>query len=214
MQLLESTRFWNSHSNRWMMETNPILNSPYVEPRLHYSTAEDGSLDYESIINGRRFFDPTGQVIPVRQSPQKNLGYGEQSTPDIDNHLINLCRKEVGKWRDDNYPNTTRVTRELIAFWFQNPERTGTRRLFFAQREAVETAIWLNEIAYRSNAGQHILNLLRRGQESVGTDKENQLPRIAFKMATGTGKTVVMACLILYHYCNRQEYRNDTRFAE
>jgi len=89
-----------------------------------------------------------------------------------------------------------------------------TKKLFFAQQEAVETAIWLNEVAEKSNAGQHILNLLRNGQQTVSADIADQLPRIAFKMATGSGKTVVMACLICYHYFNRQEYRNDTRFAD
>lgn len=196
------------------MSENPILNSPYLEPLLHYSTAEDGSLDYQEIIKGRRIFNPYGQVIPVRQSAQKNLGFAEQSTPDLDNHIVNLCRKEISRWREDKYPNTTRVSRELLVFWFDNPERVAIKKLFFAQQEAVETAIWLNEVAEKSNAGQHILNLLQRGQQSISGERENQLPRIAFKMATGTGKTVVMACLILYHYFNRQEYRNDTRFAD
>jgi len=196
------------------MSQNPILNSPYLEPRLHYSTAEDGSLDYQSIIKGRRIFSPSGQVIPVRQGSQRNLGFGEQSTPDLDNHIVNLCRKEIGKWREEKYPNTTRISRELLTFWFANPERIAVKKLFFAQQEAVETAIWFNEVAEKSNAGQHILNLLQKGQYSVSGEKENQLPRIAFKMATGTGKTVVMACLILYHYFNRQEYRSDTRFAD
>jgi len=48
----------------------------------------------------------------------------------------------------------------------------------------------------------------------VSDNAQSQLPRIAFKMATGTGKTVVMGCLILYHYFNQQEYRNDPRFAD
>jgi type III restriction enzyme len=196
------------------MDSNPILNSPYLEPKLHYSTAEDGSLDYEAVIKSRRIFTPSGQVIPVRQGPQRNLGYAEQSTPELDNHMVNLCRKEIGNWRAEKYPNTTRVSRELLSFWFLNPERVATKKLFFAQQEAIETAIWFNEVAEKSNAGQHILNLLQRGQQSIGSEKENQLPRIAFKMATGTGKTVVMACLILYHFFNRQEYRNDTRFAD
>ncbi len=101
-----------------------------------------------------------------------------------------------------------------MTFWFNNPERLVTKKLFFAQQESVETAIWLNEVADKSNAGQHILNLLRSGQQTVSNDAPDQLPRIAFKMATGSGKTVVMACLICYHYFNRQEYRNDTRFAD
>jgi type III restriction enzyme len=196
------------------MSQNPILNSPYNEPHLHYSTAEDGSLNYEAIIKGRRIFNPRGQVIPVRQGAQRDLGYAEQSTLDLDRHIVNLCRKEIGKWRDEKYPNATRVTKELLTFWFDNPERVAVKKLFFAQQEAVEVAVWLNEVAEKSNAGQHILNLLQKGQNSVSAEKENQLPRTAFKMATGTGKTVVMACLILYHYFNRQEYRNDTRFSD
>ena len=196
------------------MSDNPILNSPYYEPKLHYSTAEDGSLDYETIVKGRRVFDPAGRVMPSRQGPQRDLGYAEQSNEDLDRHIINLCRKEIGRWRDEKYPNTTRVSRELLTFWFDNPERANVKKLFFAQQEAVETAVWLNEVAEKSNPGQNILNLLHRGQRSVGSEKDNQLPRIAFKMATGSGKTVVMACLILYHFFNRQEYRSDTRFSD
>ena len=70
------------------------------------------------------------------------------------------------------------------------------KKLFFDKQEAVETDIWINEVAEKSNAGQHILNLLRNGQQTVSNDPADQLPRIAFKMATGSGKTVVMACFI------------------
>lgn len=69
-------------------------------------------------------------------------------------------------------------------------------------------------MAGKSNAGQNILNKIRDAQKTVSDNPEDHLPRIAFKMATGTGKTVVMGCLILYHYFNRQEYKNDTRFAD
>jgi hypothetical protein len=122
-------------------------------------------------------------------------------------------RKEVGTWREEKYPNTNRITRELLHFWFLNDERSDNLKLFFAQREAVETAIFLNEVAEKSNAGQNILRILQDGQ-TIGASSENNLPRIAFEMATGTGKTVVMAALIVYHYFNRVEYRNDTRFAD
>ncbi len=200
---------------------NPILNNPYVEPLLHYATntaGEDkGSLDYTNIKDGRRIFIPdiSGQVIPVRnRDKQSQIFEVNDFVEEYGPHIINLCRKEVGKWRLEKYPNTTRISKELLRFWFDNPERIVTKKLFFAQQEAVETAIWLNEVAEKSNAGQHILNLLRNGQQTVSDDLVDQLPRTAFKMATGTGKTVVMACLICYHYFNRQEYRNDTRFAD
>lgn len=197
-----------------MSSENPILNNPYKEPLLHYATDLDGSLNYQDIREGRRIFTPDIAAMPSRQGPQANLFEVNDFELEYSNHIINLCRKEVGKWRSEKYPNTTRVTRELLTFWFDNPEREVYHNLFFAQQEAVETGIWLNEVAEKSNIGQNILNFLRAGQQSVGNDPTDQLPRIAYKMATGTGKTVVMACFILYHYFNRQEYRNDTRFAD
>jgi type III restriction enzyme len=197
-----------------MSADNPILNSPYVEPLLHYNTDSEGSLDYTDIRKGRRIFKADSAVIPTRQTGQKEVFEWNEDAEEYITHIINLCRKEVGQWRAASYSNTTRVTKELLTFWFNNPERLVTKKLFFAQQEAVETAIWLNEVAEKSNAGQHILNLLREGQQTVSDDQMDQLPRIAFKMATGSGKTVVMACLICYHYFNRQEYRNDTRFAD
>jgi type III restriction enzyme len=197
-----------------MSSENPILNSPYDEPKLHYATDADGSLNYSDIREGRRIFAPDMQAMPSRQGPQGSIFEVNDFAAEYGTHIINLCRKEIGKWREEKYPNTTRVTKELLLFWFENPERHATKQLFFAQREAVETAIWLNEVAEKSNAGQNILNKIREGQQTVSDDSTDQLPRIAYKMATGSGKTVVMACFILYHYFNRQEYRNDTRFAD
>lgn len=197
-----------------MSTDNPILNSPYHEPVLHYNTNSEGALDYKDIRNGRRIFKTELAVLPTRQSGQKEIFEWNDNAEDYTSHIINLCRKEVELWRKENYVNTTRITKELLTFWFTNPERHAVKKLFFAQQEAVETAIWLNEVAEKSNVGNHILGLLRDAQISVSADAADQLPRIAFKMATGSGKTVVMACLICYHYFNRQEYRNDTRFAD
>ena len=197
-----------------MESDNPILNCPYDEPVLHYATDDEGALDYSKIVNGRRIFTPDIQVIPVKQGPQQTMFEVNERAAEFGTHVINLTRKEVGAWRGATYPNTTRVTKALLDFWFANPDRHAEQRLFFAQREAIETTIWLNEVAGRSNAGQHILNCLQDAQV-VSTDvPAANLPRIAFKMATGTGKTVVMAMQILYNFFNRQEYRNDTRFAD
>jgi len=197
-----------------MSSENPILNSPYDEPKLHYATDADGSLNYKDIREGRRIFAPDMQAMPSRQGPQGSIIEVNDYAAEYAIHIINFCRKEISKWKEEKYPNTTRVTKELLLFWFENPERHATKQLFFAQREAVETAVWLNEVAEKSNAGQNILNKIREGQQTVSEDTTDQLPRIAYKMATGSGKTVVMACFILYHYFNRQEYRSDTRFAD
>jgi type III restriction enzyme len=171
-------------------------------------------LNYSDVRDGRRIFTPDINPIPTRQNPQGSLFEVNDFAAEYGDLLVNLIRKEVGNWRNESYPNTTRVTKELLDFWFKNPERSAIKKLFFAQREAVETAIWLNEVANKNNAGQNILEKIREGQVTVSEDKSEQLPRIAFKMATGTGKTVVMGCLILYHFFNRMEYRQDTRYAD
>ena len=195
-------------------DPNPILNNPYEEPAWHYATNLQGELDYARPVKGRRIFTPEIQSIPVRQGAQGDLmELHEVAAAEHGSHVVNLLRREIRAWRGAKYPQTTRITRELLQFWFLNPERDATQRLFFAQREAIETAIWLNEVAEKSNVGQHLLRQLAEAQK-VSASPEYNLPRLAFKMATGTGKTVVMGALIAYHYFNRAEYRNDDRFAD
>ncbi|QMW00899.1 BPTD_3080 family restriction endonuclease [Spirosoma foliorum] len=198
------------------MDVSPILNNPYQEPYFHYATAADGeqrgSLDYSRVMAGRRIFTNDLTGAPTGTKGQKSIFDVNEYAPQYGEQLVNLLRKEVGKWRNEGYPNTTRVTADLLTFWFLTGDDTipPRKKLFFAQQEAIETAIWLNEIAGRSNAGNNILKRLSDGQQ----EQADGLPRYGFKMATGTGKTVVMAALILYHYFNRQEYRADTRFAD
>ncbi len=193
---------------------NPILNSPYAEPVRHYATDQAGNLNYDDIRKGRRIFTPDTPTIPLSQRQPGMFDINEFEGR-YSEHLINLMRREVGQWRSDKYPGvTSRVTRELLDYWFLNTDREDRDKLFFAQQEAVETAIWLNEIAERSNSGTHILNRLAEAQQTVSQDPVQALPRVAFKMATGSGKTVVMACLILYHFLNRRQYRGETRYAD
>lgn len=195
-------------------DPSPILNGPYTEPQLHYATSEDGTLDYERPLPGRRIFAPTTPQVPLGRKPQASLYDLNDFASEFRDKLVNLAREQVGHWRSQGYPNiTSRVTRDLLQYWFLNEERPDHKKLFFAQREAVETAIWLNEVAHKSNAGAHVLNQLRLANDTV-EDPASVLPRIGFKMATGTGKTVVMACLLLYHYLNRSEYRNDPKYAD
>ena len=150
-----------------MSADNPILNSPYVEPQLHYNTDSEGALDYTDIRKGRRIFKVDSAVIPTRQTGQKEVFDWNEDAEEYITHIINLCRKEVGQWRAAKYPNTTRITKELMTFWLDNPERHAVKKLFFAQQEAVETAIWLNEVAEKSNAGQHILYMQKRYNEAI-----------------------------------------------
>ena len=199
---------------------SPILNGPYQEPSLHYATAPDGNLDYQDRRPGRRVFAPETPQVPLGRQPQAGMFDINDFAAQYRDHLVNRLRVLVGEWRAAGYPGvTSSVTLELLGYWFANPQRPSWQQLFFAQREAVETAIWLNEVADKSNPGTHVLGQLRLAQETVGQatvddDASNVLPRVAFKMATGTGKTVVMACLIVYHYLNRSQYRNDPRYSD
>ena len=204
-------------------EPNPILNNPYQEPERHYRTHSDGTLDYDHIEQGRRLFVPMNAPMPAKNRSGQGQIFGvNESQGQYEQHLINYLRREISRWREAQYPGVTKVSRELLAFWFLNDSRTAIRNLFFAQREAIETAIWLNEVAETSNPGGFALNQLRNARKLLDVtngsnsplEAHEQLPRTAFKMATGTGKTVVMAALIVYHYFNRSENLQDTRFAD
>jgi len=197
-------------------DLNPILNNPYKEPTTHYATRSDGKIDYTEVVNERRIFVPDqNTVIPARTGSQKDAFDINDEGKSYESHVVNKLRIQVKEWRNNEYPHVTRVTKDLLQHWFLQYEEDPLKNLFFCQREALETAIWLNEVAERSNPGTAILEQLHNAQKEVDPNaKINQLPRIAFKMATGTGKTVVMAGLILYHYLNRQNYSSDTRFAD
>lgn len=193
---------------------SPILNNPYEEPKFHYDVDLNGNLDYTKILEGRRPYYSHIGIAPNR--PETALFTTDDvGTDDPNAPFINLIREEVKKWRLAGYPKATRVTKELLNFWFNNPERQNYQKLFFCQREAVETAVYLNEIAdLDPNIGREILRQLNERVETVSKFYEDILPRTAFKMATGTGKTVVMAMLILYNFINKKINVQDTRFAE
>ena len=197
-----------------MNDISPILNNPYLEPKLHYSADMDGNLDYSKIIQGRRKYTNSVGIAPNK--PTNGIfAHDDIQEADPNADFINAIREEVGKWRNAGYPKSTRLTRDLLRFWFVNPERRDSQKLFFCQREAVETAIYFNEIAdFDPNVGRDLLRQLNERCESVSELYENVLPRTAFKMATGTGKTVVMAMLILYNYLNKKANVQDTRFAD
>ncbi len=193
---------------------NPVLNNPYEEPKYYYDTDADGNIDYEKVINGRRPFGYDISIVPKKR--QRNVFSVEDfEAVEPNAEFINTIRKEVKVWREAGYPKASRITSELLNFWFNNPERRYNLRLFFCQREAVETAVWLNEIAERDpNVGNYILNQLLERRHTVSPEDANVLPRTAFKMATGTGKTVVMAMLILYNYLNKRANPMDTHYAD
>ena len=202
-------------SQSFIQSDNPVLNNPYEEPKYYYDTDMNGNIDYATVVNGRRPFGYDVNIVPNKRLAKTFFSQEDFASGDPNSEFINGIRKEVKEWRESGYPKASRITKELLDFWFNNKERRANLRLFFCQREAVETAVWLNEIAERDpNTGNYILNLLNERRHTVSTDDAFVLPRTAFKMATGTGKTVVMAMLILYNYLNKRANPMDTHYAD
>jgi len=182
---------------------NPILNSPFVEPSRHFKFDDDGITSV--IDDGRR---RSSYFIPI--PPPKKKG-GQLSLPGdwvaermAENDFINKVREHVAAWRAVSHPGITTVSRDLLSYW-TDPDRE--RRLFFCQIEALETAIFLTEVAGRTQPW--IENRVREDNQA----KNPGLYRIAFKMATGSGKTVVMAMLIAWQALNKFANPQDKRFS-
>jgi type III restriction enzyme len=194
---------------------NPVLNNPYEEPKYYYDTDMNGNIDYQTVMTGRRPFGYDVNIVPNKRGNKTIFSQEDFVTIDPNAEFINGIRKEVKTWREAGYPKASRITKELLDFWFNNKERRTNLRLFFCQREAVETAVWLNEIAEKDpNTGNYLLNLLTERRHTVSDNDADVLPRTAFKMATGTGKTVVMAMLILYNYLNKRANPMDTHYVD
>lgn len=197
-----------------MSEKSPILNNPYEEPLWHYAADLEGNLDYSEVKTGRRPYQSSVGIAP-KAATKALFTLDDMHDSDPNAQFINAIRTEVGQWRGQGYPHATRTTRELLNFWFSNHERPNNQRLFFCQREAVETAVYLNEIAdWDPNIGRDLLRQLDARVATISDSSDDLLPRTAFKMATGTGKTVVMAMLILYNYFNKKNNPQDTRYCD
>lgn len=186
---------------------NPILNSPFEEPTQHFRFSDEGITN--EIAEARRvssYFVPIAK--PKKKGKAAQLAFDTEWTKDRieENDFINRVRERVSQWRRGDYQGITKTTRRLLEYW-RNPERE--RKLFFCQIEAVETAIYLTEVA-KKYGDAWIENDLRRFNE----DANPELFRIAFKMATGSGKTVVMAILIAWHVLNKLANTRDARFSD
>jgi type III restriction enzyme len=107
----------------------------------------------------------------------------------------------VKAWRQACYPGLSGITKRLLEHW-KNPEEFDTRRFFFCQLEAVETLIWLNEGPPAEKVG---INIPSDG---------GNIFRLCAKMATGSGKTIVMAMVIAWHILNKVTYPQDVRFSK
>jgi len=186
----------------------PILNSPYEYPKRHWELDADGQPTQKTIESRRR----AEFITPIPKARKRKAGAAQQGmvfdegkglstaaqqydpTP-----IINELRQHVNQWRELPNPNQWQVTPEtarLLQHWRHHP--FGSVRPFFCQAEAVETAIWLTEVAPQSKAGKRFLEHLT----NANRDANPELMRLALKLATGAGKTTVMAMLIAWQTIN------------
>lgn len=167
-----------------------IINSPYEEPSKHWSYNRDKRQFHKA--EGRR---PAGYVIASSHSKAF-----DDPGIFVELPLVNQIRKRVKEWRQRGYPGVTGITKKLLEHW-HDPEERQERRFFFCQLEAIETLIWLIEAP---------------ANEKVGIDipQDGPFRRLCSKMATGTGKTVVMSMLIAWQVLNKVTYPQDARFSK
>ena len=187
---------------------NPIINSPFAEPERHFRFDDDGITD--EIVGQRR---PSSYFVPIAQPKKKGklkqLAFDTEWTKDRieENKMVNAIRRQVQLWREGRYTDdVTRVTARLIQHWTA-PDRA--RRLFFCQQEAMDTLIYITEVARKYGD-----NAIRNDIRSANEDANPDLYRIACKMATGAGKTVVMAMLVAWQTLNKVASPQDNRFTD
>ncbi len=181
---------------------NPILNTPYAEPTWHWALDARGQPLPEK-REGRR---PHRYVVPVARS-RKGAGAQEELGLDAedrsDNTQVKLIRPKVDAWRKlpPSQWNVTPETERLLRWWRDQEVRKYP--FFFCQLEAVETIIWLTEVASKDF----------RDKITQANDTANPgLFRIAAKMATGSGKTTVMSMLIAWQAINAARRPTSSRF--
>lgn len=154
-----------------------IINSPYVRPTQHWEQARDGTL---KIVSARR---PAGyEIVDMRSNTRRTELL----------HQVNEIRGRVDAWRETNYPGITSVTRHLLEHWHDAPARDYP--FYFCQLEAIETLIWRVEAAPEFRQGIFI-----KGDGGAWE-------RLCNKMATGSGKTAVMAMIITWQVLNALTY--------
>ena len=180
----------------------PIINSPYDEPKQHWNIVEG---EQPQLLPDRR------RAIYFYRDPKAKAGKdyrGDRGVP-IELKLVNLVRERVKAWRDAGYPGVTRTTSELLQWW----RREGReKRLFFAQLEAAETIIFLTEARADFRQGIEV------PRDEPGEERKKEgysgFLRYACKMATGTGKTTVMAMVAAWSILNKLANRGDARFSD
>ena len=185
---------------------HPILNSPYEYPRRHWELDTTGQ-PTERVVDARRraeFITPIPKPKKRKAVQQGEMVFDEgqglstkEQQYDVTS-IINEVRQHVGTWRSlpASQWQVSPETGRLLQHWRHH--QFSDVRPFFCQVEAVETVIWLTEVAPHSKSGKHLLEHLA----SANRDANPEIQRLALKLATGAGKTTVMAMLIAWQTIN------------
>jgi len=176
-----------------------VVCDAYREPDKHYKLLPGGR---SRIVDSRR---PSMRYLASARASNSGIAgiVGKEATLFDDmtaseeqlNDFVNDLRKEVRQWCESGYPGTAMCTRALLGWWFERDEerKSEGKRFFFCQQEAIETVIYLYEVCRR------------RKMPETG-----DLVRYALKLATGTGKTVVMALLVTWATIHRMKVSGST----
>jgi type III restriction enzyme len=198
---------------------HPILNSPYAYPVRHWELDDQGQPTQRLIETRRRaeFITPiprprkrSGKATQQQIVFNEGKGLSTEEQQYDPTSIINELRYHVDKWRNWPNPNEWQVTPEtarLLQHWRHH--KFNSIRPFFCQIEAVETAIWLTEVAPKAGkAGKGFLDHLANANH----DANPELMRLALKLATGAGKTTVMAMIIAWQTINAVRRPGSTKF--
>lgn len=210
----------------------PIINRPYYEPQKHW-LYKDG---VPEIQEWRRPASYWFKEKRLGRQEQDLLSSIEREESRDDLPLVNALREDVGRWRDKGYRGASRVTKELLEYWAREDR---VRRLFFCQQEAVETIIYLLELAIPGRLANTGFKNFKVDAANIGKLLKGEMPdfeqletqeffprlvdpaadetllplrRLGCKMATGSGKTIVMAMIIAWAFCNRGKNPSSTHY--
>jgi type III restriction enzyme len=168
-----------------------IICSPYEKPNEHWKYNRET----------RRF---------SREPDRRPAGYirasdASKSFDDpgefVELPLVNKIRPRVEAWRAADYPGASGITKRLLQHW-RDPEQRESKRFFFCQLEAIETLMWLAEAPESERVGIKV------------PGDGGEFTRLCSKMATGSGKTILMAMLIAWQVLNKVTYLQDKRFSK
>jgi type III restriction enzyme len=176
-----------------------VVCDAYLEPDCHYKLLPGGK---SKLVDGRR---PSMRFLASAKATKggitgvvgkdalllEDLAASEEQL----NEFVNQLRNEVRAWRESGYPGTARVTRKLLEWWFERDEERSAefKRLFFCQQEAIETVVFLYEVRKRFKFKE-----------------TGDIVRYALKLATGTGKTHVMAVLVVWSTLHKLRVSGST----